>query len=222
MDRAVPKGIVLAGSGLLALLMTTIAPILAEEPSRTAANPPAAEELPWLAPTGGENAKKPADAPKKAKGPVKCEEQGEDDCRAAANCAWVAHIPQADGSFTPARCAEKKVPGKEQKPKSTAAKPKPKPQPESAQPAEAKTATPGATAAGEQKPAKTNEPPSSAPAAAEVSGSAPTAPAKAAPSAVAESVPSAVVKVPTEIPAPGSQTSTVSPAEVPPIKPQSP
>jgi hypothetical protein len=109
-------------------------------PKPAASDAGGSEALPWLTPAEGAapaasapgapaaaTAAKPV-AKMASKTPVKCEEQVEDACRAAPNCAWVAHIAQADGSVSPARCAERKIPAADKKKPVTASKPKPKPE----------------------------------------------------------------------------------------------
>lgn len=153
-DRTRSQAGWLAGMGLALIAsvahaqMPTTAPEEAPAKKRVTpvaaapAGPGAAEELPWLATTtsGPEKAKgqaaatpadggaapKPASKKPAAKTAQKCEAQEEEGCRAATNCAWVAAIPQGDGTVTAARCAERKAqaPAKKKKP-AVAAKPKP-------------------------------------------------------------------------------------------------
>lgn len=213
---------------MLAGAMMAAVPTFAQSPS--SAEPAATNEsLPWLAPpeTPAKAEKKPVKTTTKT--PVKCEEQDEDGCRTASNCAWVAHIQQTDGSYAPARCAEKKVPGAPAKPKTTASKPKPKPEEKSAAQAGAssaaeQTAKPGTLATTPASPEAKSESGAPPPTVIERSTAIePTGDSKAS-GATSDAQPAvqAVVKVPTEIAPPASGSNAVSPAVVEPVQPQQP
>ncbi len=119
----------------------------------------AGEVLPWSTPAPVADKPKP-DKPKSkaelaaeekrkkdAEAALLCTSLGEDECRGQTKCAWVADIAQPDGTRTPARCAEKKIPTAAAKKKPVAqSKPKAEPKPDTPAKAEAvktedKTAT---------------------------------------------------------------------------------
>ncbi len=216
-----------SGVGGFFILMLTgaiLAPVTAIAQSPPKGEPVATDEaLPWLAPAGAPASPEKKPAKTSSKAPVKCEEQDEDGCRTATNCAWVAHIPQADGSVTPARCAEKKVPGAPAKPKTTATKPKPKPEEKPAAdaavpPATEQTAKPSAVTTTPASPEAKSEP-----AAPPVATNAPAGGSQASEAASdAQPAVQAVVKVPAEITPPTSGSTAISPAVVEPVKPQQP
>jgi hypothetical protein len=196
------------------------------------APPQAGEDLPWLAKTttgpapgktDGADAKPPAaasakpapakPAPEKktaAKIPQKCEEQPEDGCRALTACAWVAAIPQVDGTLKPARCSDRALQAPAKKPKPTvAAKPKPKP----ADPAQvvAPPVAPAMAPAGDPPPpakeAKADTPPAAA-----KTEPAPAAVPPVAPRAEAPEKPTPPAAAPLATPAP---TPVAAPAQAP-------